>query len=187
MNEVIKTIKSRRSVRKYQSRQIPRADVEQIIEAGLWAPSARNTQPWHLTVVRGQENIAPITAALKEAVARMPENPYRALVGGAGYTVNFGAPTIVIVSGHPDITPMVQADCGQLIQNMALAAHSMGIGSCWVNQLGSACNEPGFRKFLSGLGVPEGYFIHGTCALGYPEGAYPKAPLRKENLVNWVE
>lgn len=188
MNEVFNTILTRRTIRKYQDKQIPKDVVGKIVEAGLWAPSAINRQPWHLTVVRGVAHTDRITTELKAAVERMTENRYKTMVGSKDYYAGYKAPTLVIVSGDPTLSNMVESDCACVLQNIFLAARSLGIGSCWINQLGSACDEPGFRAFLNTLGVPSGNFVYGVAALGYPaEDANPKAPPRKENAVNWVE
>ena len=186
MNDVLKALRERRSVRKFLPAPLPEDDLKRIVEAGLWAPSARNGQPWHLTVISGPERIEAVTRELKAAVARMPENPYKAFVGASGYTVSYHAPAFVIVSADPQGTSMAAADCACVLQNMFLAAHSLGIGSCWINQLGSACADKGFRAFITGLGVPDGNHIYGCAALGYPDGALPSAPARKEGTVNYI-
>lgn len=187
MNEVLRAIRTRRSIRKFQAKVPSRAEIEKIVEAGLWAPSARNKQPWHLTVITGLERIARITNELKAAVARMPENPYKAFVGNDAYTVNYHAPVFIIVSADPDAAPLAPADCALVLGNMFLAAHSLGIGSCWINQLGSACPDPGFRSLLTELGVPAANRVFGCGTFGYAEGDAPQAPARKENAVNYVE
>lgn len=184
---VLNNILTRRSIRKFQSAPIPRESLEKIVEAGLYAPSARNSQPWHLTVVSGQDRLARITAELKAAVARMPDNPYKEVVGSAAYSVNYGAaPVFIIVSAAPDSSPVVVADCSLALGTMFLAAHALGIGSCWINQLGIACDEPGFRAFLTQLGVPAQNRIYGCGAFGFAEGDAPPAPARKEGRVTYV-
>jgi hypothetical protein len=184
---VLKNIVTRRSIREFRTTPIPRESLEKIVEAGLYAPSARNSQPWHLTVVAGLERLARITAELKAAVARMPANPYRDFVGSASYAVNYGnAPAFIIVSAAPDASPVVVADCALVLGNMFLAAHALGIGSCWINQLGSACDEPGFRSFLTQLGVPAKNHIYGCGAFGLAAGDHPAAPPRKEGNVTYV-
>lgn len=188
MNEVLKAIADRRSIRKYLSTPVPGEDLERIIQAGLWAPSARNRQPWHLTVVTGLERIARVTAELKAAVARMPENPYKGMVGAEGYTINFhNAPAFIIVSANPQTAPLAASDCALVLHNIFLAAHSLGIGSCWVNQFGSACGDAGFRAFITELGVPEGHHIYGCAALGYADGPAPSPPARKKDAVSYAK
>jgi Nitroreductase len=186
MNETIKTILGRRSVRKFKTDPIPLQTLEQIVEAGLYAPSARNRQPWHLCVVQSAKRIDAITTELKAATARMPDNPYKGMVGTDGYTVNFHSPVFIIVSADPDVSPLVMADCALVLGNMFLAAYSLGIGSCWVNQLGAACGEPGFRAMLTGLGVPTANHIYGCGTFGYPEEMPKNAPPRKEGTVTYV-
>lgn len=185
MNAVLKAIKERRSVRKFLPRPVPGEDLERIVEAGLWAPSARNNQPWHLTVITGLDRMGDMTRELKEAVARMPENPYKSFVGAEGYTVSYHAPAFVIVSANPAAAPLAAADCSLVLQNMFLAAHSLGIASCWINQLGSACADPGFRAFITCLGVPEDHHIYGCAALGYADGPAPAPPARKQGTVSY--
>jgi len=60
---------------------------------------------------------------------------------------------------------------------MFLAAHSLGIGSCWINQLGTTCDDPEVREFISSLGVPENHKVYGCVALGYAD---PKISLREK-------
>jgi nitroreductase len=81
---------------------------------------------------------------------------------------------------------MAASDCALALGNMFLAAHALGIGSCWVNQLGSACGEPGFRAFLTELGVPPGNYVYGGAAFGHAAGGLPEAPARKEGAVVWA-
>lgn len=187
MNEVIRTILERRSIRQYKADPIPEKDLNLIIQAGLYAPSARNRQPWHVIVLQGTEMIDELTAELKAAVKRMPDNPYASLVGADSYTVNFHAPVFVIVSADPAVSPLALADCALLLGNMFLAAHSLGIGSCWVNQLGSACGEPAFRDILTKMDVPPQNMIYGCGAFGYPKSAPGSAPKRREDTVSFVK
>ncbi|MDR2488413.1 MAG: nitroreductase family protein [Desulfovibrio sp.] len=186
MNETISSILNRRSIRRYLPEQIRKEDLEQIVRAGLYAPSARNKQPWHLTVVCGHELLTRLTAEVKSATLRMPDNHYAAMVQKEGYSVAFGAPILVIVSGNSADAPMVRCDCSLVLGNIFLAAHSLGIGSCWVNQLGILSDEPGFRTVLESLNVPARNTVYGCAALGYPRGAHPAAPARRENTVNYV-
>ncbi|MDR1964356.1 MAG: nitroreductase family protein [Planctomycetaceae bacterium] len=188
MNETIKTIQTRRSIRSYKPEQFPNDDLQQILNAGLYAPSARNGQPWHFVVVRSHKMIAEITVAVKAATARMPDNPYKNFVGNNSYTVNFNAPTFIIVSANPADSPgMAAEDCSLALGNMFLAAHSLGIGSCWVNQLGILNDEPGFRNFITKLGVPQANRIYGCASFGYAANPPSAPPNRKENNIVIVE
>lgn len=187
MNETIQNILERRSIRKYLPDTISRQDLDLILTAGLYAPSARNRQPWHLCVIQGQEKIDRLTAEVKAAVDRMPENPYKAMVGAKEYTVNYHAPVFIVVSADSEESPMAMADCALVLGSMFLAAQSLGIGSCWINQLGSVCNEAGFRKILTGIGVPPNHTVYGCGAFGFPQTRPSAAPARKEGAVTFVD
>ncbi|GHT19721.1 NAD(P)H nitroreductase [Planctomycetales bacterium] len=188
MNETIKTLLSRRSIRKYKPDQFSAEILQEILNAGLYAPSAMGRQPWHIVVVRGLDKIADVNHEVKAATARMPDNRYVDYVGSEAYTVNYHAPTFMIVSGNITVSPRnAPFDCALLLGNMFLAAHSLGIGSCWINQLNVLNDEPGFRKYMTKLGIPNENQIFGCACFGYADGPYPKASARKENTVVFVE
>ena len=188
MNDTIQTIMTRRSIRKYKQDDIPQDVFQRIVDAGLYAPTAMGRQPWHVVVVQGLEKIAELNREVKAATARMPDNPYRDYVGNDAYAINFrNAPTFVIVSGNVELSPRnAPIDCALLLGNMFLAAHSLGIGSCWINQLGPLNDEPEFRKYMTQLGLPEGNKIFGSACFGYPDGQPPNAAPRKPGTVVFV-
>ncbi len=187
MNDTIRTILNRRSIRRYRPEPFPDEELAKIVEAGVYAPSSRNLQARHICVVRGQAAIARITAAVKAATARQPDSPYRDSVGSAAYTVNYHAPAFIIVSADPSVTKSPEADAALALGNMFLAARSLGIGSCWINQLNPLCGDAEFRALLTELGVPESYRIYGCGTFGYAEGAYPPAPARKDGRVTYAK
>ena len=187
-NETLKTILTRRSVRKYKPEQIPGDVLQQIIDAGLHAPSAMGRQPWHIVVVRGLDKIAGVDREVKAATVRMPDNPYKEFVGGTSYTINYHAPTFVIVSGDTALSPRnAPFDCALVLGTMFLAAHSLGIGSCWINQLNVLNDEPGFREYMTRMGIPVANRIFGCACFGYTDGAVREAVLRKEGCVVFIE
>ncbi len=187
MNQVIQALLERRSIRKYTDKPISAADRDAILQAGLHAPSSKNTQAWHLTVVEKPDVIQDITREVKAAILRAGVTKYEGLAKSENYAVNFrAAPLFVIVSADPDGTPCPGEDCACLLENMFLAAHSLGIGSCWINQLGCVTDEPEFRKFVTSLGVPAAYKVQGSACFGYADGTAPKAPPRREGTINYV-
>jgi nitroreductase len=84
------------------------------------------------------------------------------------------------------VFPVVVADCSLALGTMFRTVRALGIGSCWINQLGRSCDEPGFRAFLTQLGVPPQNQIYGCGAFGFAAGDAPKAPPRKEGRVLYV-
>ena len=77
-------------------------------------------------------------------------------------------------------------DGSLVLGNILLAAYALGLGACWVNQLGAVCEEPGFRSYLTSLGFPETHLVIGSAAVGYPAGPHPKAHSRKPGQINVV-
>lgn len=163
MNPVLETIKSRRSVRKYQSRQIKDEELEKILEAAIYAPSGHNDQSWHFTIIQDKDLINEISEGAKEVMKTMDVEWIAKMGAIEDLNIFYHAPTIIIVSGKTDaVTP--HADCCAAIQNILLAAESLDIGSCWI----------GFAKFfftnpenMKKLHIPEGYEVQYGVALGY--------------------
>lgn len=189
MNDVIDAILNRRSIRKYKPDPISAANRDLIVKAGLYAASSKSVQPWHITIAQTPEVIADITRETKAAIIRANVTRYLGMAKSDAYAVNFGnAPLFMIVGVDPTATACPIEDGSLVIGNMMLAAYSLGIGSCWVNQLGCVCNEPEFRNFLTArLSFPANMNIVGSCAFGYSAVDHPKTPPRKEGAVNIVE
>ncbi len=187
MNPVIETILARRSVRKYENRPIPQGERDLILKCGLYAPSAKNTQAWHLLAVEDAEVIGRITDEVKAAILRAGVPHYQGLAKSPRYTVNFiNAPLFVIVSANPAVTACPKEDSAVVLENMFIAACALGIGSCWINQLGCVTNEPLFREFLSEIGVPPENSVYGSACFGYADGEVAPAAERKKGLVKLI-
>lgn len=160
MNAVIKNIVTRRSVRKFSSEELSEDILQQIITAGLYAPSAMNTQLWQLTVVKNDEKIV----ALQNAIAKALDRP--------DYHRFYGAPVFIIVT-VPDDYRHGAVDTACVLENMFLAAHSLGVGSVWINQLRDCCNDSEVRRLLTSFGVPEKHICFGCAAIGYADCELP--------------
>lgn len=187
MNEVIKALSERRSVRHYRPEAIDEQSLEAIIAAGLAAPSARNSQAVHLTVLVGPDNIGRLNAAVKEATTKPGFDKYAGMADQPGYSINFHqAPVFIIVAVDPAASFCPPEDGALVMGNILLAAHALGLGACWVNQLGPICDEPGFRRVLTDLGLPPTHKIIGCAAVGRRAGDNPKAPALKPGRVNIV-
>ncbi|HOX24055.1 MAG TPA: nitroreductase family protein, partial [Elusimicrobiales bacterium] len=131
MNKVLEAIKNRRSIRKYLPGQLKQAELDAILEAGSYAPSAHNDQPWHFTVIRDKELLDRISRLSKEGMLASKLDWMREMGANEGLHIFYHAPAVVIVSMRKDaLSPLV--DCSAAIQNMLVAAESMDIGSCWI-------------------------------------------------------
>ena len=169
--EVIATIKTRRSIRKYKSTPVDDRDLELVLEAARWAPSWANTQCWRFIVVRNTSIKAELADTLipgNRAADAIREAPLLivacAEVGKAGYLRGEYA------SDKSDWWYMF--DVALAMQNLVLAAHSLGLGTVYVGAFDA-------KKATSILEVPEGFCVVAMTPLGYPEGEAKVTP-RKE-------
>jgi nitroreductase len=184
MNEVLKTIKNRRSIRSYKQEQIRQEELDLILEAGIYAPSAHNDQPWHFTVIQNKEVILSISNKSKELMAKCDIDWMKRIGEDPKTNIIHNAPTLIIVSGDKNaVSPKV--DCSAAIQNMLLAAESLTIGSTW---LGLVKFFFTLEEEVKALGIPEGYEAYYGVALGYKateKEIFP--PKRKSDVVNYVK
>ena len=194
MNEVMQNIFTRRSVRSYSPRQLSEQQLGGILDAATYSPTGSNSQSWHFTVVQSPDIIRQLNQAIKAALSAMEVTPdtYRSLAGairaakGENYSFYHNGPTIVIVSNERSYSNAM-ADCAAALQTIFLAAHSLGIGSCWLNALHWCESSPELRAIYTRIGVPESHIVCGGAELGYPEGPYPKAAPRKPDAWHVVK
>lgn len=180
-NETLRTIMTRRSIRKYKPDPIPSEILKAILFPGIYAPTAMGRQPWYVVVIQNRKTIDELNDQVKAATARMPDNPYRDYVGSENYTIHYGAPTFVIATGDCELAPRsAEVDCALLLGTTFLAAHSLGIGSCWINQLNVLNDEPEFREYMTTLTIPKQNRIFGCACFGYADGPPPKPIPKKE-------
>ena len=156
MNDIMENILSRRSIRSFiDGKKIPKEVLEDIVTAGMFAPTARNRQPVLFTVVADKTKILKLAKAVGKAVG-MPE----------GY--DFYSPEAIIITSCPSESRFVKEDTSCALENMFLYAHSVGVGSVWINQIVPACNDAEVRAILNEFEIPEDHVCGGIAALGYP-------------------
>lgn len=186
MNETIQTILHRRSIRAYKPEQIKDEELELILKAGSYAPSAINQQSWHFTVVQNQEAMRKISEACRAVFLNSGNKMFEERAKSPNFSISYNAPTLIIVSGNEkNILP--QIDCSLALGNMFLAAASIGIGSCWIHALTQVFAVEESKTLKEELGIPEGYAVYCSGAFGYSAVEDPKAPPRKENIVNIIK
>ena len=198
--EVIECIKSRRSIRSYREEPLPRDIIEKIIEAGKYAPSAENRQPWRFVVVTDRKVIEELSEETRRMIAdilkrRRLRKKYRELderetilflqaVARADRDVIFhNAPAVIFI--FTENRAFYDESCACAAENMMLAAWSMGVGSCWI----------GFAKFLEMskramemLDAPPAHHIAACLVFGYPEKVPKRAPPRNPmaGIRKWI-
>ncbi len=171
MNQVIEAILNRRSVRSFTEKRISREELELITTAGKYGPSAVNRQGFQQTVIQNKELIAALAAAIPQY--------FESIKGEYSF---YGADTLILLSDEAD-KPSGCQDCSCAAENIFLAAHSLGIGSVWINQFKNTCDKPDIRPLLTKAGVPENHTVWMGAALGYP--AETPAPKEKTTQVKW--
>lgn len=170
MNETLKVLKERRSIRKYKAEQITDRELDAILEAGTWAPSGKNLQTPVMVVVQDPETIARMAAANAEIMGKPGTNPF------------FGAPTVVVVLADGTQANWLQ-DGSLVMGNLMTAAASLGVGSCWVNRAKEFFDLPEGKALLAQWGLPETLRGVGNCVLGYADGPAPAPKPRKEGWI----
>ncbi len=169
MNPVLENIYSRRSVRSYLPQQITKAELTTVLEAGLQAPSAMNQQTWHFIAVQDEKAREQVRALCVSVCGMQADaDPF------------YQAPTIVLVFGKDD-TIAPDKDCSLAIQNMMLAAHAIGLGTCWINCVCSAFSAEEGKTLAASFGLADGYHPVGSLALGVPSGAAAKPKEVRKN------
>jgi len=188
MNTVLENIKKRRSIRKYKNIQLEQEKIKAIIEAGLYAPSGHNAQPWHFTVLQNKKIIDQISLGTKEALKDCEIPIFRRMARNESFHILYNAPTVIIVSGKKEKTYSMETDLGAATQNMLLASESLGISSCWIGLVIEYFKGEKQEMKNKEIGIPEGYEVQYAITLGYSslEGN-PKPHPRKENTVNYIK
>ncbi len=169
MNETIRTLLDRRSIRKFKPEQINAEELNAILDAGMYAPSGANQQSALFVVIQDKETLKKLSA-MNAAVLGKDMDPY------------YGAPTVILVFADKSKIAPVE-DASLALGNMFNAAASLGIGSCWVHRAKQMFETDEGKNLLRKWGVTGDYIGVGSCILGYPDGKHPKAAPRKDNFV----
>ena len=171
MNEAYENILSRRSIRRYKSKQISREELDAVLQAGVCAPTAMNRQSPIIVAVQNKEDIA--------AMSRL-----NAAVMGANTDPFYGAPTVLVVLADAYFPCAVQ-DGSLVMGNLMNAANALGLGSCWINRAREVFAGEEGKALLKKWGIEGDYIGVGNCILGYPDEEPAMKP-RKENYVTYV-
>ncbi|MBR1973013.1 MAG: nitroreductase family protein [Oscillospiraceae bacterium] len=155
---------TRRSVRKYKPEQVTDAHLDAVLEAGLYAPTAKNNQKPVMVAVRDKET--------RDLLSRM-----NAAVMGVDTDPFYGAPCVIVVLADPAFPTWID-DGSLVLGNLLNAAHALDLGSCWINRARECFDLPEGKELLKKWGLPESYRGVGNCILGYPD----EEPAPKDRL-----
>ena len=150
--DTLQAIAGRRSHRAYREEQLPEEVLGAILKAGLESPSARNRQPWHFSVVQD----AALIQEVHDEAARVMEASGNPRAAAPGFQMFYHAPTVVFIFGEKDFA-WTQVDCGIAVENMALAAEGLGVGSVILGLPKPAFAGEKAEELRKRLACPEGY------------------------------
>lgn len=173
MNETLKTIIDRRSIRKYKSEMVPAEAIDKILEAGTYAATGKGAQ-------------SPIIIAVTNKEVRDRLSAMNAKVMGTDKDPFYGAPVVLVVLASKSASTYLY-DGSLVMGNMMLAAESLGLGSCWIHRAKQEFESEEGRELLSSLGIEGDYEGIGHCIIGYPDCDHPAAAPRKENYVYRID
>lgn len=199
--DLIEQLKKRRSIRSYKGDHVDKELIEEIIQAGRYAPSATNRQPWRFIVITQKQMIDDIAVVVKNEMKNIlkkrfilkyfypslrNENTVKflaATVFSDKDILFFNAPVLIFVVTKK--RRFFDESCACCAQNMMLAANSLGLGSCWI---GFAHFLGLNKKWMNKIKVPDGYHISAALVFGHPEKIPSRAPLRKPeaDVINWI-
>lgn len=173
--DAIKNMLTRTSVKKYKPDPVAKGLLDQIIEAGTYAPTGRNLQ-------------SPIILAVTNTQVRDELSKLNAKVLGApeGTDPFYGAPVVLVVLANKACNTRVY-DGSLVMGNLQLAAHALGLGACWIHRAKEVFEMEEGKALLKKLGIEGEYEGVGNCIVGYPDGEVPAIKPRKENWVYYVD
>lgn len=174
MNEIIRAMTERRSARSYRNEMLPKEVISDIIEAGLYAASGRNFQSAIIVAVTDKK--------MRDRLSEMNRK-----IGGwaEGFDPFYNAPVVLIVLADKS-KPTYLYDGSLVMGNLMLAAHSMGVGSCWIHRAKEEFESDEGKAILKSLGIDGDYEGIGHCILGYTDSDLTKIPERKSDRVYYI-
>ena len=169
MNESIKNLLERRSIRAYKKDLVPQETLDVILKAGEYSPSGMGQQSTLMVVTQDPDLVAKLSR-MNADVMGSKSDPF------------YGAPTVIIVFSDSKMGTCVEN--GSLVMgNLMNAAHALGVDSCWIHRAREVFDSPEGKALKAQWGVPESYVGIGHCVLGYRSGEYPEAKARKAGFV----
>lgn len=175
MNVILQNIKNRRSIRSFENKQITDEELNLLLEAAVYAPSGMNRQCWKFTALQNNEMLKNLSTNIKISLGMPQDRLYNF----------YGAPTLIIVSNDRSCKTGA-LDCAAALENIFLAATSLGLGSCWINQLNDCCDQAEIRTLLTSFDIPENHIVWGCAAIGYPLES-PTAKPRNNNITTVIK
>lgn len=185
MNETIRSILGRRSIRSYAPTPVEEEKILAILKCGQYAASAMNRQPWHFTVITNRKVLDRISGENRRVLLKSAGERMRRAAEDPAFDSFRGAPMAIVVSGEKEAN-FAAADCANAVQNMAVAAYSLGLGSCYIASFKIAMETPEGAYLLDELGIPEGYIPLYALAVGYGNEVLGERAPRKDGTITFI-
>ncbi len=175
MDPILNAMKTRRSIRKFRPEMPARKDLEAIMDAGLFAASGKGMQSSMIVAITDR--------ALRDRLMEMNR-----VIGGwqEGFDPFYGAPAVLLVLADRS-SPNHVYDGSLTMGNMMLAAHALGLGSCWINRAREEFDSDEGKAILAELGIEGSWEGIGHCIVGIPDGEAAEAAPRREGRIVWAE
>jgi len=186
MNETIKSILNRRSNRSYLETAVEQDKLDLIVQCGIFSPTARGVQPWHFTVIKSRRMLDKISALNKREAFANNNGAAKMSNMTENYDNFRGAPMAIILSGMTD-EKYGEVDCANAVTNMAVAAQSLGLGSCIIATIRPAFSTAEGVNLKKELDIPDGYTPYFALALGYIKEPPQERAKRRDGTVNYID
>jgi nitroreductase len=185
--ELLKAIYGRRAVRSYGKAAVGRDKIERVIDAAVHAPSAMNQQLWTFAIIQGAERMTNVAGAAKRHLLATMEAgsalaKYRDMLMDPGFSIFYGAPCLIVVCATSR-DPQAREDCCLAAQNLMLAAHGEGLGTCWIGFARPWLDLVESRRML---GIPSDWVAVAPIVIGVPVEAPAPTPRRTSTVV-WCD
>lgn len=191
MNEMIEKMLTRHAIRRYQEKQLDGETLDQILQAGLYAPSAGNGQRTLIVVCQDKETNEKLGQLSRQAqfkdvdpktIARTISTEQPSILDDLSLMSSFyHAPTVLTIFAQQ--MKYTYEDAAMVAENIQLAAHFLGVGACYVGRTGEVFDTEYGWMLREKWGIPEDYRAIGNVLLGYREGPEPHAKPRREGRI----
>ncbi len=185
---LIEVMHERRSVRAYSAEIVDRTTLDALLRAAVQAPTAMHMEPWRFVVVQDPDVLRRISNRAKDSLMGDAQRLHAPLAASSpffspDFNVFYDAPTLVVI-GAPLRGHFVQADCWLAAQNLMLAAHAMGLGTCVIGSAVAALNLPQTQQEL---GIPPDIYAVVPIIVGKPRGEPGPSPRQAPQILAWLE
>lgn len=180
-------VRTRRSIRAYKDEPVAEETLRELVELATLAPTAMNLQPWRFSVITSREALARVNEVVKRACLAMMERApelqrFRSMFEDPKFSVFYGAPALVLIQG-PTGNQTATMDCLLAAENLMLAAHAKGLGTCFIGFVLLARDDAELRRTLA---VADGYDAIAPIIVGSPAAIPEAAPERRPAEITWV-